>query len=662
MRPEDVVAIDSETTLILPGVKAPPLVCVSVSTHEGEALASHTEPELVSEMCELFETKHMTLANAPFDIGVFMRYDDRLIKPMFDALDEDRVHCVQMRERLIDLGNGTYNFYINEEGEAKRKSYSLDAIARRRGKGSKHVGGFEWRLKYHDLYGKSLDEYPAAARDYAMVDAKLTRDIHLDQPETGNVRNATAQVRAHVALHLASCRGIRTDNDNVVALREQCEEWIEKIRPILEEEKLLRPDGSRNTKRAVRRMIDRLGKNCTLTTSGEERLLEKHGGDMDEFLRAARKNGTWVSVASPACMESGDYVLKLYGIHGKLSNMLNGTVKHLEKGTYLPIQTYFDPLMETGRTSSSGPNIQNQRRGIDLPHPFEPQGKLKFRPDPRECFVAREGYVFLAADYSGAENHTLAQACKTLFGFSKMADALNSDQNDLHIWVASLLMKQSYEETQAQYVAEEAAGVYGPASQMRQLAKVANFGFPGGCGPATLVAFARGMGVDIDVHTAAKLKRVWLATWPEMVWYFEYVGQCVNIDGWHYVDHVGVPRVRGRATFTAACNTIFSGLASDAAKAAIWEVSRRQYSEPKSNLFGTYMVNFIHDELILEVPYRKLEPAARELQEVMCEQFNKFTPDVPVSTSTEAMIHWTKKGQKVFNENQEFVWDFRKAV
>lgn len=53
-------------------------------------------------------------------------------------------------------------------------------------------------------------------------------------------------------------------------------------------------------------------------------------------------------------------------------------------------------------------------------------------------------------------------------------------------------------------------------------------------------------------------------------------------------------------TFTQAANTMFQGLTSDGAKAAMWEVARRQFTEPKSALYGTRNVNFIHDELIAE--------------------------------------------------------------
>jgi hypothetical protein len=654
---EPTTAIDSETSLIMPGVAAPALVVVSACDGKEMILAKHDDPDLFPYLVDKFRGRTV-FANAPFDLSVFIRHDERLIDPIFNALADGNVHDVQMTEKLNDLQAGEFKYYEDEEGNFRRKSYSLDAILGRWNLGRKHYGGRKYRLRFHDYHDTPLNEIPKDARDYAVTDAAQT--WRLDQTQTPHP-DAAHQVRAHFSLHLASCRGFRTDNKNVVSLHNQCTEWMDKIRPGLEKAKLLKPDGTKNTKVAVRRMIDVMGRNVQFTTKGEEKLLSDFRGDLDGLLKLSYSSGKLVSVATPSCIESGDDLLLHYGIYSKLSNMLTGSVKHLEAGTFLPIQTYFDPLMETGRTSSSGPNIQNQRRGIVLPHPFDfdengKREKLVFHPDPRECFVAREGYALLACDYAGAENHTLAQSCLKLVGQSQLAAALN-DGLDVHTWVASVILGCDYQ------TAAYRISIGDPEAQnARQLAKVANFGFPGGCGPARLVAFAKGMGVEIDEYLAAKLKAIWFKAWPEMRLYFEYISQCETDDGWYFVDHVNSPRIRGRATFTAACNSYFQGLAADGAKAAMWEVTRRQWCEPTSALYGTFIVNFVHDELILECPIGQLEAAARELREVMCYEFNKYTPDVPVHAEAEAMIHWTKNGQKVFDENDEYVWDLDKAA
>lgn len=648
------VSSDTETSLIGPGLLAPVLVCVSEATDTHTDLWHHGESGLTSHLREGFDQHDVTYSNAVFDLAVKMRFDNRLIKPIFNALSRGTIHCTQMREKLIDLEKGVFVWEEDEEGNFKRKSYSLDACCKRRlGRGKFSAGGDQYRLTFHDFWNVSLSDWPQDAKTYATVDAAVNLRLHQhqDKERCQSLEDEAHQVRAHFALHLASARGIRTDNNNVERLRKSCQKWLDRLAPELRSASLIRKNGKRNSQAAVRRLIRRSHKAGTseglkLTTTGERVLIEEFENNWNAFIKEAERRGRWISVDSVSCFESCDPVLLRYGVHSKLSNMLSGAVKHLEAGTWLPIQTYFDPLKETGRTSSSGPNIQNVRQGIDLPHPYdwtpEDNRRLKIHPDPRECFVAREGYVLLACDYSGAENHTLAQVCKTKFGFSMMADALNTGK-DLHGWVGAVILGISYDNFMGKLAAKDPAAV-----AARKLAKVANFGFPGGCGAARLVEAAKIFNVFIDEYEAQQLKQHWLTAWPEMKRYFEHVSQQEQDNGFYRVQQLFSPRVRGKATFTAACNSYFQGLAADGAKAAMWEITYRQWCCPESALYGTYIVNFVHDEFILEVPYAKLEAAARELRQVMCECFNRYTPDVPVTAVADAGVHWKKEMCPVF--------------
>ena len=369
-------------------------------------------------------------------------------------------------------------------------------------------------------------------------------------------------------------------------------------------------------------------------------------------------------MAAAQCLEADDIPLRQYGIYSKLSNMLSGSIKDLDKGLFIPIQTRFEPLMETGRTSSRGPNIQNRRRALKLPDPWGRVGddgrelEIHIKPDDRNCFRARDGYALVACDFSGAESHTLAQVCVDKFGQSKMADALNSGK-DLHTWVAATILGCSYEEAVARINAGDPE-----AKAARQTSKPANFGYPGGCGVNRFMSFANAQlpkHLHLDYHGAAELKKQWYSAWPEMNDYFAFISGCTDDRGWYYVNHVRTERVRGRASYTAACNSHFQGLASDGAKAALWEVTRRQWCEPASALYGTHVVNFVHDEIIIECPVHQVEAAARELQDVMCYEFNKFTPDVPVHATADAMFHWAKDGVPCFKDDA-FVWTPEKAL
>ena len=95
--------------------------------------------------------------------------------------------------------------------------------------------------------------------------------------------------------------------------------------------------------------------------------------------------------------------------------------KHAEKllGTYFNPEhvaedgrahTRFSDFLITGRTASSGPNLQNLPREKGL----------------REMYLAPEGHVLVSCDYGMEEMITLAATLVAWFGKSRMADAINA--------------------------------------------------------------------------------------------------------------------------------------------------------------------------------------------------------------------------------------------
>ena len=130
--------------------------------------------------------------------------------------------------------------------------------------------------------------------------------------------------------------------------------------------------------------------------------------------------------------------------------------------------------------------------------------------------------------------------------------------------------------------------------------------------------------------------------------YFDWINNQAQSDGWYWVTQHVSRRIRGKMTFTQAANTMFQGLTSDGAKAAMFEVARRQYSCPTSALYGTHTINFIHDELIIECKEEVAQAVALELCQIMEEHYNRFTPDVPVEAEPTIMRYWSKKARQVW--------------
>jgi DNA polymerase-1 len=555
-----------------------------------------------------------------------VRFPD-LIPTIFKALDEGRVHDVQTREKLLDLARGTFRFEEDEDGIIRAKGYSLFDVAKRRL--GRHLDKDTWRMRYHDLWDVPIDAWPKGAIDYAADDAIATLNIFDAQASLSKyLGNSTAQTRAHWALHLMSAWGFRTNAEAVDKLEARVRADIEEVRADLVTAGLVRVDGTRDTKKAIARMVEAMGPDCVLTSKGLD-LVKRMEKTSDEIIREASTTGRFVSVSMDSTILSGDETLMAYSRYTQLRNLLTGSVKHLRTGTITPVQTRFEILMETGRTSSSGPNIQNLRRA----------------PGVRECFVPRDGNVIIACDYAAAELHTLAQVCRDLFDRSALGDALN-EGIDVHMWVGSFLMGIDYADAFALLKAGDPQ-----AKSMRQLAKAANFGFPGGLGAKRFVGFAHGYGVKIDLKEAAKLKALWFRAWPEMRRYFAHISECVQDDGFYWVQQLRVERLRSRCTFTSACNSYFQGLAADGAKAAAYAVARAQFTEPDSPLFGTRSLAFVHDEILIEGPEKTAHAAAMELSRVMEKEFNNFVPDFPTTAEPTIMRYWSKKARQVWTDD-----------
>jgi DNA polymerase-1 len=332
-------------------------------------------------------------------------------------------------------------------------------------------------------------------------------------------------------------------------------------------------------------------------------------------------------------------VLKRYAELSALKKTLSTDIPLLQSGTRIPIQARFESLLETGRTSSS-PNIQNVSTDFGV----------------RECFVPAPGKVFVAGDYSGFELRTWAQVCLIQFNESEMAKALNAGM-DPHLKMASLILKISYEQAAEEFAAEPTGRVY----KARQSGKVADFGYPGGLGYKRFVDYARtSYGVIITEEEARKLKAFWSESWPESLKFFAWAGEeCEKATP--VLKQFVSNRYRGDLGFTEFCNSTFQGLAADAAKNAGFLVSRACYADETSPLYGGRPVNFIHDEVVVEIADTpRAHDAALELARLMILGADPFLPDVPPKVEPLISRRWSKKAKPVHGPDGRLVpWDLK---
>jgi DNA polymerase I-like protein with 3'-5' exonuclease and polymerase domains len=338
-----------------------------------------------------------------------------------------------------------------------------------------------------------------------------------------------------------------------------------------------------------------------------------------------------------ACEDSGDPILEAYAELSSLGKVMSTDAPMLR----MPIvQTRFEVLQDTGRTGSSKPNVQNIRR----------------LPGIRECFVARPGTLIVDADYSMIELHTWAQVCIWMLGRSRLAELINAGV-DPHLSMGARIIGVTYEHAKAHKRDKE-------IKEARQLAKPVNFGLPGGMGARGLQRYAKkSFGIDRPLADWENLRALWLTEYPEAQPYFDAIR---SRHGWRFdfayggevttVQHWVSGRYRGRVDYCAACNGGFQGLAVDLAKDAGFQISRECYDPAaESMLFGSRIVNFVHDQFLVECPEACAASCAVRIREIMEGVSPVWLPDVPAKCEPALCRYWSKETEPTYNAEGSLV-------
>ena len=328
-----------------------------------------------------------------------------------------------------------------------------------------------------------------------------------------------------------------------------------------------------------------------------------------------------VSTTADTLRATGDASLAAVAEHVEAAGRRDVVQKLLQQAPI--VRPKYEVLVGTGRTSTSKPNIQGVPRTGGV----------------RECLSARPGHVILACDYSTAELRSLAQVQLDLLGTSALADMLRTGR-DVHIVMAAAIAGDSYEELHAAYKAGDKR-----AKDLRQLAKAANFGFPGGLGARTFIEYAAKAPYNrvLTLADAELLKSAWLSTFPEMQLYFDRASVIADSGAPVVIPRSG--RVRGNVVFCQACNTPFQGLVADGAKHTLFLIAHDCYAAPESPLYGARLLISVHDEVVLEVRESTVAQCADRVEELMIAGMRVFLPDVPVEVETTASRRWSKSAK-----------------
>lgn len=627
------LAFDTETHRFGLANMAPRIVCVSL--YDGNT-ARLTKLREGAEALDRAMTE--ALAGGPALVGHNVAYDmacvlssmPELAPKIWQCYDKGVVQCTLLREQLLDIANGQLRFEFDAAGEIRKVDYGLADIYKRRFAKILEKPD-DIRLNYADLEGTPLAQWPKAAREYALNDARATWEIAQAQSQQAREASyelfeneAARQASYYFALQLSTCWGLEADRERAEELRRALTlKQVEYIAQ-LKEARLIRPKGSKDMK-AVRQMIVSLWP----------------GGTPPKTEKGAIKTGREVLEACAVTSGVGEqHPLKVLVNYNRAEKVLSTYVELLCKdGLVHPSYG----IAATGRTTCRKPNIQNQPKNV----PGSPLGV-------RECFRARKGHVLISVDYDSQELRALAQVLLEIVGQSTLAERYRKDPSyDPHTDFAARLLGMTYREAMTKKKSDARV------KDMRQRSKGANFGYPGGMGAKKFVLYARGYGLNMSEAESAELRDRWFEQWPEMKRYFDHVSQ-MSANGTGTLVQLYSGRRRGNCGFSDGANSYFQGLAADISKLAMYEVTRACYADPASPLYGCRVVAFIHDEIILEAPIEYGHEAAEELVRVMIECMEKYTPDVPAKASPAMMYHWTKEADEIRDAHGKLIpWEDR---
>lgn len=609
------VAIDTETAAIRPGLQFPPMACLSWAAIGGDGAdrgSGLVEPRHARDAIEYWAGTDavFTGAHIAFDLGVLCMHDDRLIPIVFRLLEADRVTDILLRQKLLDIARLGYTRPAGLAGLAAR--YKVPGHEELAADKNDDDGP---RKGYGRLIGVPFDQWTERERAYPVLDAIATLKVHKRQPDHPTLVDQYRQARGAWFTTLTSARGMITDPHRVEAFRQRVMTEHAELRESMRCVGLIHP--AKEIKRGPNPRIVPGGKNKKAAQAWIERAYTSLG------MKVPTTDKGNISTDRIACEDSGDQTLIDYAHFVTLDTIKNKDLPILIRGTYETIHPRYDSLLTTGRTATSGPNTQNfaaRVKGL------------------RECFIPRSGHLFVSADFGGLELACWAQICLWMFGRSRLADALNSGE-DGHLMLAATLLGQDYESLKPRK-GEPAV------KKARNVAKQGNFGFMGGMGIARFVATCRKWGIVIDHDEARRVKDAWMATWPEARPYLDWAARQSN-DGVPLTQWVS-QRVRKTRGYCDLANSPFQGLGADLAKHVGYGLVRACYLEP-GPLYGCKPVNFPHDEYILEAPEHRASECAMALRDLMEAHCKLYVPDVRLRADPCISRVWSKAAEGVYD-------------
>ena len=680
------IPIDYETRLITADHPAPKPVCLSY-VEDGEEfilLADEIEDFLYAK---LNNRKVCLVAhNMKFEMLVTYEWYPALREAIWQAYADKRLICTMVDEKIINNFANKQTQHRFDLATLTQKYLGVDISA---GKAEPDA----WRLRYAELEGVPLADWPQAAIDYSIQDSVYTLAIYEHQHMYRKPALSYKSTRADFVLGLAANRGMTVDSGRSALLEKELKEKLAPGYAFLEEMGF--------------------GALCPLTGKFKKKIKVFKEYIEENVEKVATTDKGSVKVTAEALshyipIEEADVnfqrVLSIFinmSVYEKILSTFIPALKNAAKEGGL-IRTNYNPVVSTGRTSSSGSKLYPSANIQQMPREIK---GVTF--DIRACYKARDGFKLVSIDYGGLELCATAHQLNEVYGHSRMKDLLNEGDYpmDLHSRFAAQVMSMELN-TKIDYVhflehkKEKKYALY------RQICKALNLGFPGGIGYDVMRGQLFKFGIDIPKITlkgpdgkpviafndrqAAYLvkvgrsrnlnlrtkrigKRAWIfivdelvglkdqyyAMYPEIKTFLkethnyfltgEHKMQKNEFDEWEkeplYKFNIAGMK-RDNAMYTQFCNGfLMQSPSAQGAKQMLWEIGHEFRNNPDVELDA-----FIHDEIIVEVRENdQFEANVDRVSQIMLSSMQKVLPSVRLNVEAAAMTYWSKDGDGSFD-------------
>ena len=459
------IGMDYETFLIGNGAVFPKPVCLS--WYDGKETGLLNRQETEQYLHEILTKKENLIIahNAVFECGVTVTHYPDLTDLVFDALDEGLFYCTKINESLWNIQReksihdltlaGLVKHYFNEDiSETK-----TDPMA--------------WRLRYSELDGIPIKDWPEEARKYAIDDSIWAYKVYLSQ---NPIKNDLA-LKSAVYLNLMGAQGFRINKERVEKLEHEIWQHLTPAYDHLVQEGfcdyILKQKQPRKQSKKLKEYVESLGVELQYTDKGNTSV---SGESLAGYLT-----------------QQEDPILRSFAKVAEYEKILTSYLNRLRGSE--KIYSQYSTDKSSGRTSSSGSKLFDSVNIQQMPREIK-----NVTYDVRNCFEPRPGFKVFSIDYAALELRAVAHQLYTLLGYSNLRTILNSGDKpvDPHSILAARIKGIEYYE-----------GFKKDYKEDRDKSKEVSVGLPGGMGYDTIrsTMWSKGIKTRFDTLEKSRSKR-----------------------------------------------------------------------------------------------------------------------------------------------------------